>query len=48
MSLIDRDALTAATPHELLAAYESILIELRRREIVRTNDAPLGCGSARI
>jgi len=42
MGLIDRDALTASTPRELLATYESILVELRSRGIVRTNDAPLG------
>jgi hypothetical protein len=29
-------------PRELLASYEVILRELRRREIVRTNDAPSG------
>lgn len=34
--------LAAATPHELLATYESFLGELRRRKVVRTNDAPLG------
>lgn len=42
MGFIDRDALKSATPRDLLVAYEEILIELRRREIVRTNDVPLG------
>ena len=42
MSLIEPKVLAAATPHELLATYESFLGELRRRKVVRTNDAPLG------
>lgn len=42
MALIDRDALNAAEPRELLVAYESILGELRSRNVVRTHDAPLG------
>lgn len=42
MALLDRDALKVAAPRELLVAYESILSELRSRQVVRTNDAPLG------
>lgn len=40
--LIDLTALTDVPPRELLAGYEILLRELRRREVVRTNDAPSG------
>jgi hypothetical protein len=40
--LLEGPALAAASPRELLATYESILVELRQREVVRTNDAPAG------
>jgi hypothetical protein len=40
--LLHSEALESAPPRELLATYELILSELRRREIVRTNDAPAG------
>lgn len=42
MSLFDPKVLKAASPLDLLRAYESILVELRERRIMRTNDAPLG------
>lgn len=42
MGILTDDVLKVAAPRELLAAYESILAELRERKIVRTNDAPLG------
>lgn len=41
-TLLDPAALAAATPRSLLATYASILAELRQREVVRTNDAPVG------
>ena len=40
--LIDPDMLQAAPELDLLAAYESILAELARRKVVRTNDSPVG------
>jgi hypothetical protein len=40
--LLDRTILGTATPRQLLATYELILAELRRRDVVRTNDAPSG------
>lgn len=40
--LINLAALPDVPPRELLAGYEVILRELRRREVVRTNDAPSG------
>jgi hypothetical protein len=36
------DDLKSTPTRRLLVAYESILAELRRREVVRTSDAPLG------
>ena len=42
MGILNDDVLKVAAPRELLAAYESILGELHRRGVVRTNDAPLG------
>lgn len=42
MGILTDDVLRAAEPCELLAASESILAELHRRKLVRTNDAPLG------
>jgi hypothetical protein len=40
--LLDAAKLASGTPRQLLATYESLLVELRRREVVRTNDAPSG------
>jgi hypothetical protein len=40
--LLKPHELETAPPRELLATYESILAELRRRNVVRTNDAPAG------
>lgn len=40
--LLEARSLEESSPLELLAAYETIRAELRRREIVRTNDAPAG------
>ena len=40
--LINPTALSEVPPRELLAGYEKLLRELRRREVVRTNDAPSG------
>jgi hypothetical protein len=40
--LINLAALPDVSPRELLAGYEALLRELRRREVVRTNDAPSG------
>ena len=42
MGILNDDVLRGARERELLVAHESILAELRRREVVRTNDAPLG------
>ncbi len=40
--LISQRGLQAVPSRLLLATYESILMELRDREVVRTNDAPAG------
>ena len=40
--LISKRGLQAVPSRLLLATYESILAELRAREVVRTNDAPAG------
>jgi hypothetical protein len=40
--IIDETTLSAASPRELLATHERLLGELRRRNVVRTNDAPSG------
>ena len=40
--LVARRRLLAATPREILATYEVLRDELRRRNVVRTNDAPAG------
>jgi hypothetical protein len=42
LDLINLAALPDVPPRELLAGYEVLLRELRRREVVRTNDAPSG------
>jgi hypothetical protein len=42
MGILNDDVLRGARERELLVAHESILAELRRREVVRTNDAPVG------
>ena len=42
MPLLEARSLQESSPLELLAAYETIRAELRRRTIVRTNDAPAG------
>ncbi len=41
-AIINLAALADVPPRELLAGYEVLLRELRRREVVRTNDAPSG------
>jgi len=41
-TLINLAALPDVPPRDLLAGYEVLLRELRRREVVRTNDAPSG------
>ena len=40
--LIDSVALRTAPELDLLATYESILAELARRGVIRTNDSPVG------
>lgn len=40
--LLDLVVLKDASPRQVLATYEVLLAELRRRKVVRTNDAPSG------
>jgi len=40
--LLDLTVLAEASPRRILATYEILLAELRRRYVVRTNDAPVG------
>ena len=40
--LIDPEVLKTAPELQLLATYESILSELARRKVIRTNDSPVG------
>ena len=42
MGILNDNVLQGASELELLVTHESILAELRRRGVVRTNDAPLG------
>jgi hypothetical protein len=42
VELLDHELLAEATPRQILATYELLLAELRRRNVVRTNDAPSG------
>lgn len=42
MGILNDDVLRGASELELLVTHESILAELHRRGVVRTNDAPVG------